>query len=91
MPGGEIFNGPQGLKKVLLKHEDDFARSLAERMFIYATGRNVGFSDELFLQRLVKNLKENRFNTEQFIIELVNLEPFRYKVNDKGERLVASK
>lgn len=90
MPGMGVFNGPQGLKKILLQHEDDFARSLAERMFIYATGRNVGFSDELFMQRLVKNLKENRFNTEQFIIALVNLEPFRYKVNDKGERLIVA-
>ena len=90
MPGGEIFDGPAGLKKILLSHEDDFARSLAERMFIYATGRNVGFQDELFMQRLVKNLKENRFDTEKFIIELVNLEPFRYKVNDKGERLVVA-
>src|SRR5690606_12128649 len=79
MPGSGVFHGPQGLKKILLEYEDDFARSLAERMFIYATGRNVGFSDELFMQRLVKNLKENRFDTEKFIVALVNLEPFRYK------------
>lgn len=90
MPGEGVFNGPQGLKKILLNHEDDFARSIAEKMFIYATGRNVGFTDELFIQRLVKNLKENRFNTEQFIMALVNLEPFRYKVNDKGERLIVA-
>lgn len=92
MPSGEIFSGPAGLKKILLSKEDEFARTLSEKMFIYATGRNVGFTDELFIQRLVKNLKENRFDTEKFIIELVNLEPFRYKVNDKGEKfIVASK
>lgn len=92
MPSGEIFSGPAGLKKILLSKEDEFARTLSEKMFIYATGRNVGFTDELFIQRLVKNLKENRFDTERFIIELVNLEPFRYKVNDKGEKfIVASK
>lgn len=92
MPSGEIFSGPAQLKKILLSKEDDFGRVLSEKMFIYATGRNVGFVDELFIQRLVKNLKENRFDTEKFIIELVSLEPFRYKVNDKGEKfIVASK
>jgi Protein of unknown function (DUF1592)/Protein of unknown function (DUF1588)/Protein of unknown function (DUF1587)/Protein of unknown function (DUF1585)/Protein of unknown function (DUF1595) len=91
LPSGELFSGPEELKKILRSKEDEFARNLSEKMFIYATGRNVGFTDELFLQRLVKNLKANRFDPEKFIIELVLLEPFRYKVNDKGERfLVAS-
>jgi hypothetical protein len=88
LPSGEAFSGPEELKKVLRSKEDDFARNLSEKMFIYATGRSVGFTDELFIQRLVKNLKANRFNPEKFIIELVQLESFRYKVNDKGERLV---
>jgi len=88
LPSGEAFSGPEELKKILRSREDDFARNLSEKMFIYATGRNVGFTDELFIQRLVKNLKANRFNPEKFIIELVQLESFRFKVNDKGERLV---
>jgi hypothetical protein len=90
LPSGEVFSGPIELKKILLSKEDEFARTLSEKMFIYATGRNVGFVDELYIQRLVKNLKENRFDTEKFIVELVNLEPFRFKVNDKGERFVVA-
>jgi hypothetical protein len=92
LPSGEVFNGPAALKKILLTKEDDFARTLSEKMFVYATGRNVGFVDELYMQRLIKNLKENRFNTEKFIMELVSLEAFRSKVNDKGDKFkVASK
>jgi CubicO group peptidase (beta-lactamase class C family) len=90
LPSGEIFRGPMELKKILASKQDEFARTLSEKMFIYAIGRNVGFVDELFLQKLVKNLKDNHFNPEDFIIELVHLEPFRFKVNDKGERLKAS-
>lgn len=90
MPSGEVFRGPSELKKILLTKEDEFARTLSEKMFVYATGRNVGFVDELYIQSLIKNLKENRFDTEKFIIALVNLDAFRYKVNDKGEKLVAS-
>lgn len=90
LPSGEVFSGPAQLKKILLTKEDEFARTLSEKMFVYATGRNMGFTDELFMQRLVKNLKNNRFDTEKIIIELVNLEPFRFKVNDKGERFVVA-
>lgn len=90
LPSGEIFSGPAELKKILSGKEDEFSRIISEKMFIYATGRNVGFVDELFLRRLATNLKENRFDTEKFIIELVSMEPFRYKVNDKGERFVAA-
>jgi len=90
LPSGEAFRGPEELKKILRTKEDEFARNLSEKMFIYATGRSVGFVDELFIQRLVKNLKGNRFDPEKFIIELVQLEAFRNKVNDKGERFIVA-
>jgi hypothetical protein len=92
LPSGEVFHNAAELKKILLTKEDEFARTLSEKMFVYATGRAVGFADELYIQRLVKNLKQNRFDPDRFIVELVNLEPFRYKVNDKGDKFnVASK
>ncbi len=83
---GEIFNGPAGLKKILVTKDDLFARNLAEKMFTYAIGRNVEFKDELYIQALVKNLLENDFDTEKFIVALVNSYPFRYKVNDNAEK-----
>jgi hypothetical protein len=92
LPSGEAFSGPAELKRILLTKEDEFARTLSEKMFVYATGRNVGFVDELYMQRLIKNLKQNRFDPEKFILELVSLEAFRFKVNDKADRFnVASK
>jgi hypothetical protein len=86
LPSGEVFSNPGELKKILVTKEDEFARTLSEKMFVYAIGRDVGFTDELYVQRMIKNLKQNRFNPEKLIMELVNLEPFRYKVNDKGEK-----
>lgn len=92
LPSGEVFHGPAQLKKILKTKEDLFARTLAEKMFTYAIGRNVGFVDELYMQKLVKNLLQNEFNTEKFIMELVNSDPFRFKVNDTAEKFkVASK
>ncbi|MFD2202149.1 DUF1592 domain-containing protein [Shivajiella indica] len=86
LPSGEIFNGPSELKKILANKKDLFARTIAEKTFTYAIGRNVEFKDELYIQALVKNLMDNNFNTEEFIIALVNSYPFRYKVNDGAEK-----
>ncbi|WP_051359852.1 DUF1592 domain-containing protein [Adhaeribacter aquaticus] len=93
LPSGETFRNPAELKKILVTKEDEFARVLSEKMFVYAIGRDVGFTDELHIQRLTKHLKQNRFDTEKFIMELVSIEPFRYKVNDKGAKfkVLASK
>lgn len=86
LPSGEIFNGPSELKKILASKKELFARNLAEKAFTYAIGRNVEFKDELYIQELIKNLMENDFNTEQFIIALASSYPFRYKVNDGAEK-----
>lgn len=91
LPTGEAFRNPAELKKILLTKEDAFARTLSQKMFVYAIGRDVAFTDELYIQRLVKNLKQNRFDPEKFIIELVSLEPFRYRVNDKTEKFKVAK
>ncbi|WP_304516447.1 DUF1592 domain-containing protein [Cecembia rubra] len=86
LPSGEIFNGPGELKKILTNKKDLFARTISEKTFTYAIGRNVEFKDELYIQSLVKNLLDHNFNTEEFIIALVTSYPFRYKVNDGAEK-----
>ena len=83
---GEAFNGPLELKKILATKKNLFARVIAEKMFMYALGRNVDFTDELYVQALVKNLIDHDFNTDDFILGLVTSYPFRYAINDKLEK-----
>ena len=83
---GEIFNGPQQLKRILLDKDSLFARVIAEKMFVYALGRNVEFTDELFMQDLVRNLMTHNFNTEEFILGLVTSYPFLNAINDPLEK-----
>lgn len=86
LPGGEIFKGPAELKKILVTKKDLFARTISEKMFTYAIGRNVEFKDELYIKELVDNLLQNDFHTEKFIVTLVLSYPFRYKINDTSEK-----
>ncbi|MEO0330779.1 MAG: DUF1588 domain-containing protein, partial [Bacteroidota bacterium] len=90
LASGEIFNGPEELKRILLSKEENFARVLAEKMFTYAIGRRIEFVDEPTMQRLTNTLLNSHFNTEEFIMELVYSYPFRYKINDFQPKLKTS-
>ncbi len=86
MNTGESFNNPAELKEMLLTRKSLFARNLSAKMLSYALGRSVRFSDEPALRSLEQCLMENDFNTEQFIIKLVQSYPFRYKINDSRKK-----
>jgi len=87
LASGEPFNGPVELKKILFEKQDNFARTIAERMFTYAIGRSIEFVDEPTMQSLTKALTDNNFNSSTLIKSLVNSYPFRYRVNDYGRKL----
>jgi hypothetical protein len=82
MHDGTKFNGPKGLKQVLLKEKQKIARNFSTRMLSYALGRSTLFTDEPALQRLDACLLENNFNPELFMIEIVKSYPFLMKLND---------
>lgn len=82
MATGETFNNPAELRAMLSNKKELFARNLTEKMMSFALGRSVLFSDESALRQLEACLLENNFNTEKFLMTLVNTYPFRYKIND---------
>ena len=45
LPDGTTFEGPAGLRAILLSHPDRFVRTLTEKMLIYALGRGLEYYD----------------------------------------------
>ena len=56
-PGGVAFNGVAGLKKELLSHPDPFVQTLAEKLLMYALGRNLQYYDEPAVREIVRQSK----------------------------------
>jgi hypothetical protein len=79
---GQKFEGPVGLKKILIRERERIARNLSSKMLSYALGRSLLFTDEPALRHLDDCLLRNNFNPELFIIELVKSYPFTMKIND---------
>lgn len=58
---GRKFSGPDEFKKLLLAEPQRFAKALTEKLAIFATGRELGFSDRAAIEAIVKaNAQQNR-------------------------------
>ncbi|MEO2034533.1 MAG: DUF1592 domain-containing protein [Planctomycetaceae bacterium] len=65
LPGGRKFDGPEQLVEILLSRRDDFVRTLAEKMLIYATGRGLEYYDRCVIDDCVEHMSHhnNRFSS----------------------------
>ncbi|YCM46564.1 DUF1592 domain-containing protein [Verrucomicrobiaceae bacterium 227] len=79
MPDGSEFTGVTGLQEQLLKKEDLFLRCLASKLFTYALGREMGYSDKPHLDAAIAHLKENKYTLRSLIHFIITSEPFLTK------------
>lgn len=83
---GEEFTGPAELKSILCEDREKFARNISRKILSFALGRGVSFTDSPTLDTLTKTLMENEFDSQKFMLTLVNSYPFRYKRSDLPTR-----
>jgi hypothetical protein len=79
LPDGTEFVGVEGLQDELLKREDKFLRCLAEKLYTYALGREVDYSDQPTLDSAVKHVKQSSYTLRSLIHDVVSSEAFRSK------------
>ena len=53
LPNGKTFDGPEGLKQILLSDKSVFAQCLAEKLLTYALGRGLEDYDQPAIQSIV--------------------------------------
>ncbi|HYO26408.1 MAG TPA: DUF1588 domain-containing protein [Lacipirellulaceae bacterium] len=79
MPGGESFEGPEGLKQHLLAHKTQVARNLTEKMLGYALARGLTPSDRATVEAIVDRLEANDYRAQELVLGIVTSKPFRFK------------
>jgi hypothetical protein len=84
LPGGEKFNGPVELKKLLLdKRRPEFLRNLSRRMLGYALGREVSRVDGCVVAECVKALERGEFRASRLLETIVVSYPFLHRYHKK--------
>lgn len=83
LPNGRTFDGPDGLKALLVQDKTAFAKCLAEKLLIYALGRGLEDYDRPAIENIVTRAASNGYKFSTFINEIVTSAPFQMR---RGER-----
>ena len=88
---GESFNGPGGLKAILLNQKrDDFVRCLTEKVLTYALGRGLEYYDQCAVDQISRKLSKEQFRFSVLVVEVVKSTPFQMRRGEKAPTNYAS-
>ena len=78
-PTAPTFNGPAGLREVLMKKKDMFVETFTERLLTYALGRGVEEYDHPALRKIVREAAADNQKWSSIILGIVNSTPFQMR------------
>jgi Protein of unknown function (DUF1592)/Protein of unknown function (DUF1588)/Protein of unknown function (DUF1587)/Protein of unknown function (DUF1585)/Protein of unknown function (DUF1595) len=79
LPDGTKFEGPAGLRHVLLNPPDRFVRTLTEKMLTYALGRGLEHYDMPAVRKITRDAARNNYRASSIILGVVNSLPFQMR------------
>lgn len=77
LSNGTAINGPTSLKQELRKNESAFVRCLAEKLLVYALGRELKVADQKAIDKVVAHTRANDYKLSEMIIAVALSEPFQ--------------
>ena len=80
LPDGTTFTGPAELRKVLLKHADDFLTTLIEKLMTYALGRGLEAADAPAVRRIKREAAGANDRFASLIQGIVSSTPFQMRM-----------
>jgi hypothetical protein len=79
LPDGTQFDGPEGLRKVLLSKKDQFVETFTERLMTYALGRGVEEYDQAALRKIEHAAAADNDRWSSIILGIVESTPFQMR------------
>jgi hypothetical protein len=77
LPDGTPFNGPAGLRDILLERRDLFAENFIERLLTYALGRGVEEYDRPIIRKIAREAAPDNYTWSSIIRGIVKTKPFQ--------------
>jgi uncharacterized protein DUF1588/uncharacterized protein DUF1592/uncharacterized protein DUF1585 len=79
LPDGTKFNGPEGLREVLVKKRGMFIETFTERLLTYSLGRGVEEYDLPVVRKIVREASADDQKWSSIILGIVNSTPFQMR------------
>jgi hypothetical protein len=82
---GTPVNGPSDLRNALLKHPEQFAQTLTEKLMTYALGRGVEYYDMPAIRRIVRDAKKDNYRFSSIVMGIVTAPEFQSSVAEPNK------
>ena len=79
LPDGTPINGPDDLRKALLRRPEQFAQTFTEGLLTYATGRKLEYYDMPTVRRIVRGAAGSDYRFSALVQAVVRSEQFRMR------------
>lgn len=79
LPDGTMFDGPAGLREVLVSKRDMFVETFTEQLLTYALGRGVEEYDYPVLRQIMRESASDNHRWSSIILGIVNSSPFQMR------------
>jgi len=80
LPDGTVFEGPAGLKKILLtRSRDQFVATATEKLLMYALGRGIEYYDLPAVRSIAREAAKDNNRMSALITAIVQSTPFQMR------------
>ncbi len=79
LPDGTNFDGPVGLRDILLSRQELFVETFTERLLTYALGRGVEHYDHPVIRKIVREAADDDYRWSAIILAIVRSTPFQMR------------
>ena len=73
---GRSFEGPNGLKEILLQDQEKFTQNFIENILSYAMARKLTFNDREYLDSLHQQSADHNFQLRDILMAIVSSDKF---------------
>jgi hypothetical protein len=81
---GTQIDGPRGLRDMLVGRQDEFIRTVTEKLLTYAIGRGVEYYDMPAVRQIQREAADTDHRWESIILGITKSTPFRMRARMSG-------
>jgi mono/diheme cytochrome c family protein len=86
---GTPVDGPVALRKAILKHPEQFVRTMTEKILTYALGRGLEYYDMPVVRSIAADARNQNDRFSSIVLGIVNSTPFMKKIKAPETAVVA--
>jgi hypothetical protein len=79
LPDGTKIEGVAGLKQALIRQPEQFVSTVAEKLLMYSTGRNVQYYDAPAIRAIVRGAAAGNYKFSSLVVGVVKSAPFQMR------------